>query len=124
MNKLKKLVFSSCALIAIIGSSAAYAGSTTVTIGYYDTGKDSSVYSMSGNLSLTGYNSAQSTNQLWVELYRRDAGFDDRMTYKKMSIDSTTSWAYNANSAQYYLHLDPDGPNYDSTIGSGSVTWP
>ena len=76
---------------------------------------------MSGSVSMSGYNSSSSHNELWVELYRRDRGFDDRMTYSKINIGGNSNWSYTASSGIYYVHLDPDGPLYDGCIGNGSA---
>lgn len=72
---------------------------------------------------MTGYNSPSSTNEWYVSLFKRKTGFDNNVTERKSAVDETNFWKCTASEALYYIELNPDGPNYDSTIGSGKAEW-
>ncbi|CAM4069148.1 hypothetical protein [Saccharibacillus endophyticus] len=122
---IKKIAFSGVAAAMILGSAvASAAGTSSATIGYYDTGANGSAINMLGAVSLQGYNSASSDNTLWVNLKRRDGGIDNVVTNTHLNKSQSTNWNYQtgAQSYQYYINLDPNGTLYDSCIGSGSAT--
>ncbi|WP_434748184.1 hypothetical protein [Paenibacillus amylolyticus] len=119
--KIKNIVASGIAAFMLLGSTAVFGATSSTSISYYDTGRDGATVSMSGSVKMSGYNSSSSHNSLWVELYRRSAGFDDRVTGSELKISQSTSWTVNVSSDLYYLHLDPDGPLYDGCIGNGSA---
>lgn len=77
--------------------------------------------SMSGTVSMLGYNYASSTNTLWIELYKAVPGVDQRISGSQMAIGGTASWANNVASGTYYVHLDPDGPFYTGCNGYGEA---
>ncbi|NTJ18600.1 hypothetical protein G6L45_33540 [Agrobacterium rhizogenes] len=119
--KIKNIVASGIAAFMLLGSTAVFGATSSTSISYYDTGRDGAAVNMSGSVSMSGYNSSGSHNELWVELYRRDSGFDNRMTGSKVNIGGNSNWSYTASSGIYYVHLDPDGPLYDGCIGNGSA---
>ncbi|MFC4775913.1 hypothetical protein ACFO9Q_03860 [Paenibacillus sp. GCM10023252] len=73
-------------------------------------------------MTVQGFNNSSSDNQLWVQLYRSDFGLNDKITEEEIAIGTSYSWKKNVSDGNYYIHLDPDGPNYNGVIGSGSAT--
>ncbi|MCR4443187.1 MAG: hypothetical protein QHH10_13125 [Peptococcaceae bacterium] len=107
------------ALTLTAGSVFGLTSSTSITSTM--TGADGVERSMSGIVSMLGYNYASSTNTLWIELYKSETGPDTRISGSQMAIGGTASWANNVASGIYYVHLDPDGPFYTGCNGYGEA---
>jgi hypothetical protein len=126
MLHLKKAIPTIAAgLFLMAGTALAGTGNISdASISYYDTYKDGSIYDMNGTVALSGNNSSSSTNQLWVELYKRNNPLqpDSKITSDQLAI-GTSTWTRSTtvSSSKYYIHLDPDGPNYNSCIGYGKA---
>ncbi|WP_281883552.1 hypothetical protein [Paenibacillus sp. YYML68] len=123
--RMKKILPAAFMAIALIGNSFVFAGTGNVSsasINYYDTFAKGSTYSMNGDVNLAGYNNPNSDNALYVELFQDTTGVDPRITHEYLTGNSSKSWVHNVSNAQYYIWLDPAGPNYYGVIGSGSAS--
>ncbi|MFD2169658.1 hypothetical protein [Tumebacillus lipolyticus] len=120
----KKLIFPLVAATLLVGSSAYSAGTSSAFIGYYDTYAKGSTVPMKGTVSVEGYSNPMSTNEVWVEVYKQNCGAcaDSKQFSQELSPNSSFSnFTFTASEANYYIWLDPDGPNYDGCVASGSA---
>ncbi|ASS76534.1 hypothetical protein CIG75_17255 [Tumebacillus algifaecis] len=121
----KKLYLPLLAAAFLVGSSAYAAGTSSATIGYYDTFARGGSVSMKGTVSVDGYNNPISTNKVWVEVYQQNctACPDTRKFDQSLTAGASfTNYTFNASESLHYLWLDPDGPNYYGVVASGSAT--
>ncbi len=94
----------------ILTASSVFGVTSTANITSTMTAADGAQYTMSGAVSMLGYNYASSTNSLWIQLYKEVSGPNQLISESNMAIGGTASWAPNVPSGTYYVHLDPSGP--------------
>lgn len=118
--KRKILPLAIAALAAL--SMNAFAAESYATISMSEEGKDGQIVSFNGYTDISGYNDAIAINTLWVELYESvDGQIDERVVYKNLWKGVSWNTKPFLGAAKYYIHLDPDGPNYDGCSGWGKA---
>ncbi|MFC5402599.1 hypothetical protein [Cohnella soli] len=109
---------------ALMLTNTAFAATSSATIGVNDTYATGSIVQMNGTIAVSGKNNAVSTERLWVELYKDDSTFwsyDTRIDGALLPVNSTASYKSSVSSYNYYVWLDPDGPNHTGCSGNGSA---
>lgn len=116
---MKRKIMAATFAVCMLFASAAFAATSSTYITSTMTGADGCDHSMAGNVTTSGQNYDSSTEDLWVELYRSVSGPDTRISGSMMAVGGNTSFSNNVASGTYYVHLDPDGPNYTGCNGYG-----
>lgn len=116
------------AIVTVLGclsaTAAVFAGSgqaSNVSISYYQTYATGNTVPMYGDVVVTGYvNPTHSTNSVWYELRNSNNTIVDQAE-AQIGFSGTLYTAKNVSTADYHLDLNPDGPNYDSVVATGTA---
>lgn len=111
---------------AILFSNIAFAAtgqSSYAEINKSQTSADGQEVPMEGTVSLRCGNYNSSDRNLWGELYQVQWGPDYRIGGVKVSPGSfdATTYGLHGSIYNYYVHLDPDGPNTNGCNGWGEA---
>ncbi|MGL5152185.1 MAG: hypothetical protein ACRC7N_16645 [Clostridium sp.] len=128
---MKKKVLSVLLVTGIIlsGSTISNAASKSVSINGSQTGASSSIAYINADTGYTKSCTNQKTAQnrkLWVEVTRVVQWGADKVESSHVVAPGGNGFFGNLQvpvSANYYLHLDPNGYGQTGCVGSGSFSW-
>lgn len=123
--KVKRMI-GMAVMVSLSLSAAVYAGSgqeSNVAIGYTETIAYGNTVPMYGGVTVSGYMHPDSDNDCYYQLTRDDAISDTVIKESMMSpgFDGIAFTVSNAATDDYYLTLNPDGPNYYGVMATGKA---
>ncbi|KJB86988.1 hypothetical protein AZ66_15675 [Paenibacillus sp. E194] len=121
---MKKFILFSFFASMVLVNTAFASGTSSASIGIYDTYAKGQITPMDGTVKVSGSNAKTSTNELWIELYRDDGTFwsyDSRVSGSQAAVGGSVNFSSSVKSDKYYIWLDPDGPDYKGCSGSGKA---
>lgn len=104
----------------LMGTTAfAYGGKSYAEITWSQTGVDGGNITADQGVYIFGHNDGASDHGLWSELYKSVVGPDINKGSVFCWKNENKSANLNVEDGTYYIHLDPDGPNYSGCQGNG-----